>query len=269
MEQVIVLGTGNAQALNCYNTCFALKEGNEYLLVDTGGGNGILKQLNNQNIPLNQIHHIFITHEHTDHILGIPWMIRFIGALMNQNKYDGNLYVYCHSDLVNTIRTIVELIVQKKFYKFDDRMFLVPLEDGDTKEILGNQITFFDIKSTKAKQYGFSLIQPNGDKITFTGDEPYRDAIQEYVKESTWLFHEAFCLYSQRKIFKPYVKYHSTVKDACQLAEELKIPNLLLWHTEDKNILSRKTLYMEEGKQYYSGNLFIPNDGEIINLINQ
>ena len=45
MEKVIILGTGNAGVKNCYNTCFALKNKNEYLLVDAGGGNGILKQL--------------------------------------------------------------------------------------------------------------------------------------------------------------------------------------------------------------------------------
>ena len=42
MEKVIILGTGNAGVKNCYNTCFALKNKNEYLLVDAGGGNGIL-----------------------------------------------------------------------------------------------------------------------------------------------------------------------------------------------------------------------------------
>ena len=33
MEKVIILGTGNAGVKNCYNTCFALKNKNEYLLV--------------------------------------------------------------------------------------------------------------------------------------------------------------------------------------------------------------------------------------------
>ena len=38
MEKLIVLGTGNATVTKCYNTCFALKKENEYLLVDAGGG---------------------------------------------------------------------------------------------------------------------------------------------------------------------------------------------------------------------------------------
>ena len=42
MERLIVLGTGNAQAIHCYNTCYAMQKGEEYFLVDAGGGNGIL-----------------------------------------------------------------------------------------------------------------------------------------------------------------------------------------------------------------------------------
>ena len=80
------------------------------------------------------------------------------------------------------------------------------------------------------------------------------------------MMHEAFCLYAQADIFDPYKKNHSTVKDACELAEELGIQNLLLYHTEDSNILHRKELYTAEGKQYYSGNLLIPDDLDVITL---
>lgn len=80
------------------------------------------------------------------------------------------------------------------------------------------------------------------------------------------MLHEAFCLFSQADKFKPYEKHHSTVKDACQLAEELQVKNLLLYHTEDKNISERKKLYTEEGRQYYKGNLLIPDDLETFEL---
>ena len=42
MEKLIVLGTGNAGATRCYNTCFILLDGKEPLLVDAGGGNAIV-----------------------------------------------------------------------------------------------------------------------------------------------------------------------------------------------------------------------------------
>lgn len=31
MEKLYVFGTGNAQAVHCYNTCFALKDEDEFL----------------------------------------------------------------------------------------------------------------------------------------------------------------------------------------------------------------------------------------------
>lgn len=40
-----ILGTGNALATQCYNTCFTLHGKKGLLVVDAGGGNGILTQL--------------------------------------------------------------------------------------------------------------------------------------------------------------------------------------------------------------------------------
>ena len=104
----------------------------------------------------------------------------------------------------------------------------------------------------------------DGRKLTCCGDEPYHDCEKAYVENSDWLLHEAFCLYSQADIFQPYKKHHSTVKDACELAEEAGIKNLILYHTEDQNIADRKRLYMEEGQAYYHGNLYVPDDLEKI-----
>ena len=267
MEKLIILGTGNANATKCYNTCLALQNERGYFLVDAGGGNGILVQLEKAGIPLDEIHEIFLSHEHTDHILGMVWMIRMIAARIRQGRYEGNLDIYCHRDLVDTLLTIVRLTVQGKFVKLiGERIFLHPLEDGDVKEILGYSVQFFDIQSIKAKQYGFALTLQNGNRFTFAGDEPYRECEYEYVKNTDWLLHEAFCLFGEADKFKPYEKHHSTVKEACQLAESLSIPNLLLYHTEETHLRERKHLYTEEGKKYFHGNLYVPDDLETFEL---
>lgn len=265
MEKLIVLGAGNAQAIHCYNTCFAMQKEDQFFLVDAGGGNGILSALDKNHIPLEHIHHIFVSHAHNDHILGMVWMIRMIGTSMNKGTYHGTLHIYCHEELVGTIQTLTKLTVGKKFYKhFDERILFHVVHHEDQVRILGDQVTFFDIASTKEKQFGFSIQMSNGIQVSFTGDEPYHDNLLKFVEGSHWLLHEAFCLYRQRDIFKPYEKHHSTVKDACQLAQRLNIPNLVLWHTEDKDILHRKEEYQEEGQQFYHGNLFIPDDNETL-----
>ena len=83
-ELLYVFGTGNATVTNLYNTCFALRDSGEYFMVDAGGGNQILKILDNMQVPLERIHHLFVTHAHTDHILGVVWLIRMIAT-----KYAG------------------------------------------------------------------------------------------------------------------------------------------------------------------------------------
>lgn len=258
-----ILGTGNATVTECFNTCFLFSNEGQHFLVDTGGGNRILKVLKDCNIPLEEIHDIFITHEHLDHILGSLWLIRMIGTKMNQGKYEGALNIYCHSELIHKICTMAEMTIQAKITKHIGKDILfVAIDNGDQMKLLDSDITFFDIESTKARQFGFTLVTRDGIKIACCGDEPYNPANEEYVRGSDWLMHEAFCLYSEADKFLPYEKHHSTVKEACETAVKLGVPNLILYHTEETHLTERKQLYTEEGSNYYSGNLYVPDDLE-------
>ena len=40
----------------------------------------------------------------------------------------------------------------------------------------------------------------------------------------------------------------------------------MLWHTEDKHIDQRKQLYTAEGRAYYTGDLYVPDDLDVIEL---
>lgn len=107
---------------------------------------------------------------------------------------------------------------------------------------------------------------PDGKIVCCPGDEPLNPLCEEFAKGADWLFHEAFCLYRDREIFSPYEKHHSTVKDACELAERLGARHLILWHTEDKTYPERAALYRAEGEAYYHGDLLVPEDGSVIEL---
>ena len=84
--------------------------------------------------------------------------------------------------------------------------------------------------------------------------------------EALWLLREAFCKYDDRDKFKRYEKHHSTVKEAGELAQQLGIKNLVLYHTEDKTIATRKQEYTAECQQYFKGSVYVPEDLDIIAL---
>ena len=75
-NQITMLGTGNATVSQIYNTCFLLQTPSSMMRVDAGGGIGILSQLKKAGIQISDIHHLFVTHAHTDHVLGVIWVIR-------------------------------------------------------------------------------------------------------------------------------------------------------------------------------------------------
>ena len=131
-EKIIMLGTGSAMVTDCYNTCFLLKSENDCLLVDAGGGNGILSAIKKSGIAWNSIKTMFITHSHTDHILGAVWVIRQISALMNSGKYDGNFNIYCHDECVDSITAICNHTLAPKFLKnINTKIFINEVKDGE------------------------------------------------------------------------------------------------------------------------------------------
>lgn len=267
MELINILGTGCAMVTKCYNTCFTISDGQEHFLVDTGGGNTILSNLEKLDIHINKIHHVFISHRHNDHITGIVWIVRAVAQQVINHKYDGTLTIYCHKENIEAINTILSLLLEKKFTKYiGDRIIFREIYDGCKVPILKWNVEFFDIRSTKQLQFGFSTVLENGKKITFLGDEPYREELLEYANNTNYLLHEAFCLYSQKDIFKPYEKHHATVKEACENAARLNAETIIMYHTEDKNIANRKKLYTEEGMNFFKGNILVPDDLDIINL---
>ena len=264
--KLTMLGTGNALATRCYNTCFTLENEEKIFLVDAGGGNEIIRILQEEKLPLTEIHDFFITHAHSDHILGAVWVIRVIGQMMNKKQYDGELRIYAHEQLIKDLQMICRVVLMKKVTDlFGGRIRFVEIADGTECTIINQKVHFFDIRSTKLLQYGFEIKEYG---LVFCGDEPIKDELQQKADHAKYLLHEAFCLYEEREKFRPYEKHHSTVKDVCILAESLNVENLILMHTEDSHIENRKALYLKEGSKEYHGNLMIPDDREIIWITN-
>ena len=270
MNQITMLGTGNATVSQIYNTCFLLQTSSTLMLVDAGGGNGILSQLEKVNVQISDIHHLFVTHAHTDHVLGVIWVIRMVAQCKG---YEGLLHVYGNDKVMKVIKTIIDMILAKKqLAKVAERVVFHQLEDGDCFEVGDMKLECFDIQSTKEKQFGFRAELPSSDEsgkplvLACLGDEPYNEQNRRYIVGADWMMCEAFCLYADRDTFKPYEKCHSTALDAGKLAEELGVKNLILYHTEEKTLADRKENYIREAAENFKGRIFVPDDLEVIEL---
>ena len=267
-SSVTMLGTGNAMCVNCYNTCFYLRTPRGGLLVDGGGGNGILRQLIKAKIPFESIRHMFVTHAHTDHIMGAIWMIRKISPMIFKGKHKGIFTIYCNDMVKKALLTMTDLMIPSKITKsIGSTVILQEVHDGEEVDIDDMKVTFFDIGSVNFKQYGFSAVLPDGQRLVCLGDEPYSMNSEPYARGCDWLMCEAFCLYKDRFVFNPYEKNHSTALDAGMLAQELGVKHLVLYHTEDTHLDTRAATYSAEVSQYYKGDIIVPNDLQSFDLV--
>ncbi|MBQ0059156.1 MAG: MBL fold metallo-hydrolase [Lachnospiraceae bacterium] len=268
MDKIRILGTAYSDARECYNTCFVIsdEEGNN-LLVDGGGGVQILHQLKHSGFVVSDMRNIFVTHQHIDHLFGIIWLIRILCQDYAKGLIEGDINIYGHDEVIPTIREMALKLLPGKHNKFvDSRIHLNVVHDAETLNIGGHEMTFFDIRSTKIRQFGFTYKMTDGRKLTCLGDEPFYEWESQYVEGCSWLLHEAFCLKKDVDIFLPYEKHHSTATDAAMNAEKFKVPNLIIYHTEDTSPEDHRQRYTDEASQYYTGNLYVPDDMDLIEL---
>ena len=267
MDKITMLGTGNALVTKCYNTCFVLDSGDTRLLVDAGGGNGILVQMEKAGISVGDIHHLFITHAHSDHLLGCIWIVRIFIQRSMAGLFHGHLNIWSHEKVLRVLEfNLREMLTKKQVAQLGNLVVFHELHDRDEFDCGSLHLQCFDILSTKEKQYGFTTTLSDGQRLVCLGDEPYNEANRPYVVNADWMMCEAFCKYADRDIFHPYEKNHSTAKDAAMLAEQLGVNNLILYHREDKSIDTQKTDYTAEAEEHFHGRVFVPYDLDVISL---
>lgn len=267
--QINILGTGHATAIRCFNTCFTITENkNEYFLVDSGGGNGILKQLEQSQISLQDIKAVFISHIHMDHILGVLWIIRILARKFHKRELINPIFIYGNDEVVVSLKKLCDILIPRDFlYLINDKIKLIIVKNNEMKNIIGFEIHFFDLSAKKAKQYGFAIKRNDANFFTFIGDEACDINTEKYLYNAQWLFADAYMAGEEAELYNPIEKHHhSTVKFVAELGERLKVKNLILSHTIDSNLIQRKESFIADARKYFSGKVYVPNDLEVIKI---
>ena len=231
MNQITMLGTGNATVSQIYNTCFVLQTPSTLMLVDAGGGNGILAQLKK------------VIKTIIDMILAKKQLAKVAERVVFHQLEDGDCFE------VGDMKLECFDIQSTKEKQFGFRAELPAVSEDSAAS-----------DNASEDNHAKPLV------LACLGDEPYNEQNRRYIEGADWMMCEAFCLYADRDTFKPYEKCHSTALDAGKLAEELGVKNLILYHTEEKTLANRKENYTREAAENFKGRIFVPDDLEVIEL---
>jgi len=153
--EIIFVGTGSGKTqLKRFHTSLFIKNGNHNLLIDTG--DGISKALLYQNINLNDIDSIFITHTHADHFSGISSLL----TQMKMAKRIKPLKIFVNNLFINFVRSFLYYsFLFPKTFNFEVKILGF---DSDIEIKLNDSFSLIPIKNTHIyNKYNVNVLPNN------------------------------------------------------------------------------------------------------------
>ncbi len=259
-----ILGTGHAMTFKNYNTCYVIEENGQFMLVDAGGGNRIITRLGEAEIDIVKIDYAFCTHTHTDHLLGFAWVVRLNYHAFKAGLRETPFTIVGSHECVSAIKTLAKITLGESAYDsvIDKKILFKEVKNGEKMQILGLNFQFFDTYAVDMPQMGFYIEEKD---FVFAGDVPLNERYFEKFNNAKYLCLEALCSVNELKKGGLPNKHFPVVKSA-ETAQKIHAQNLILWHTADR-LPNRQEVYLKEAKSVYDGNVIVPNDLDVVEII--
>ncbi len=263
--KVTLLGTGTPVPLmERFGPSILIQAGNETLLFDAG--RGCLQRLRQINVSYDKINALFLTHLHSDHIVGLPdlWLT---GWLLSRRSTQLNVFGPLGTD---------EMIMNlQKAYAFDIRMrieddktpkegsklLVCEIQEGVIYEKNGVKVIAFEVDHYPiVPAFGYR-IEYNGHSVVLSGDTRYSENLIKFGRGSDLLIHEVVIAPDTLSKINPdyhIFAHHTTIEQACKIFNETKpmlaaYSHIVELHRNEQDLLERT-------KANYSGQFIIGED---------
>jgi len=264
--RVTLLGTGNpTPSLTRFGPSVLIQAGDETLVFDVG--RGAAQRLYQLGVPFQSINAVFVTHLHSDHIVGLPdlWLT---GWLMGRTTSP--------LKLIGPAGTTEMAGYLEKAFAFDVR---IRAEEGgqaaaggqisarDTVQGLvyeehGVRVTAFDVDHGKVKPAFGYRIEYRGHVVTLSGDTRFSENVIQFSKGADLLIHEvALAPTDIKPSTRGYIAFahHTTPEQAAEVFSRVK-PKLAvyshivsIWGLKDEDLTLRT-------RRLYSGPFEVGED---------
>ena len=298
--EVTVLGNTSSIPVHGRNhTAQVIRFGQECLLIDCGEGTQI--QMRKFKVKSSRISHIFISHLHGDHYLGLMGVL----SSYQLSKRTAPLTIFGPKGLDEIITTQFRWSITKLSYPLNfiqtqpDGMnllvdhprftvhsfplthrlpttgFLISEKEG-LRSLIKEKLTGkkIPLEAIQSLRQGKAYSDPEGNRYSleeytyplpplrsyaFCSDTRFGPILVRYLSEPTLLYHES--TFMEADAARAADTYHSTAKQAAEIANLIKAKKLLLGHFSSRYVhleemlLEAKTVFAnselsEEGKTY-------------------
>jgi ribonuclease Z len=194
--KVTLLGTGNPRPrIDRFGPSILVEAGKETLLFDCGRGATI--RLSQAGVPFSSITALFLTHLHSDHVVGIPdlWLTGWImgrKAPLRVWGPAGTIEMTKHLEEAYSFDVHVRRDVDEKLDAQGAVLIAKDIDEGVVYENNGVKVTAFLVDHGLVKPALGYRVDYQGHSMVLSGDTRPSDNLVKFAKSTDVLVHEVF-----------------------------------------------------------------------------
>jgi ribonuclease Z len=213
--KVTLLGTGTpTPRLGSFSASTLVEAGPERLIFDLGRGSSI--RLFQKKIPLGSITAHFITHLHSDHVVGLPdmWLTGWLGTPYGSRKSPMVIYgpkgtVAMTENLTRAFSEDIRIRIDDENYPPEGVAFAAKdIEPGLVYERNGVKVTAIEVNHGEKIKPSFGYaIEFDGKKVVLSGDTKPDVRVEKAAEGADLLIHEVAVI--EPAVLKDYPNYRA------------------------------------------------------------
>jgi len=260
MTKIIFLGVGGAlaQAPADNHTAFLLRARASTILLDSGPS--IMRQLELAGVEVEELTHIYISHQHGDHSLGLPMVLLHRILFSPQLP----LTVMAAPAVLHAAHSIVALAYPDLIERMDAIIGFTPLDTNPSPSPLPLDATVtYRLAPGRhtVPTWAIRLDFSSGKSLVVSADTGLAEPIARLATGATLLVHDSFDL-TPPADGSPI---HSSAGQVGELADQAGVHTLALVHRQDTSeqaALSYRTL----AAKHFGGEILVPQAGDRVTL---
>jgi ribonuclease Z len=264
--QVTLLGTGSPPPLmDRFGPSILVQAGSETLLFDAG--RGCLQRLRQLTISYDKINALFLTHLHSDHVVGLPdlWLT---GWLISERTIPLNVFGPAGTEdmimhLQKAFAFDIGLRIQNDKQSMEGSKLLVrEVKQGTVYEKKGVKVIAFEVDHyNNIPTFGYR-IEYKGHSVVLSGDTRYSENLIRFAKGTDLLVHEV--VVAPDTLSKSDPRYnilmqHTTPEEVAKVFNDVK-PKLSIYSHISKLYGHTEEDILRRTKAHYSGPIIMGED---------
>lgn len=229
--RIVFLGTGGALNPERYQASILIETVAGRLLLDTGGGLGIVRRLQAAGVDLLDIGHLALSHRHLDHAGGLePFLLSFRLTARRRGVDVPSLRLYALAETAEAVRAILAAADAAGERLLGDRLaWVTPKPAIATPLAAGLTLTLVPVEHPPPGGGAAACVVTAGEaRIVYSGDTGPVSALVDVVRGAALLIHEASGL--DERADRIHASGHSTAGDVGRLVAAAGIRTVALTH---------------------------------------